>query len=1051
MTLRTRLFLLVLGVATSLVIAFIVLGIGALSQASKMAQNASRTVLEAQARDYLSRIAVQNAKRNAAVLDQTIAEAKLLALAAGRYFSDMDTYAAVGARNGSANLQLQPQGHHHEGPGELASLFIPNTVQVDDTIERAVLTSRMLDALVPGVLVGNSNAAAAYLATTDGVTRYYPKLALGETPPNFRVIEQVLLTSITPEQNPQGMAQWSPVHEDPAGLGLLVSAIAPVYTDAGEFVGMTGVDFRLSDLAQVIENETLSADSYTFLIDANAKAIALPDRAYTELLERPRAEAEYATDLSELGGDMRGAISAMRSGSNGVVEITDHGPTKFLAYAPLGSQGWSLATVVDTAVILTELGALESDLAYDSRVLAVERLMPIGAAILLVVTSIAFFLAYRFTAPLRELTAAAEAIGNRNWDAPMPPAGDDEVGVLSRTLGGVAQQLKSLIDSLESRVASRTSELTTALAQIEESNDQLSEEVAERQRIDAERLDMELRFKHAFQSAPIGMALMNAHGHIINPNPHMKAMFWPDLDNDVTELLERVVVEADKERFLEFMSALDGPMDSTISAEFLCLAHDDTERQVVFYFSRIGETETRESYLVVLAQDVSATRELTEQLQHQANYDELTGLQNRRAFAKALQHHAHRKSKQDHTSHLLFLDLDQFKIVNDTCGHAEGDRLLVEVSALILGCVRASDVVARLGGDEFAILLLDCSQEIAVRKAEQVRAAVQEYEFYSESDLFRIGVSIGLVSVDAENVDLSELQQQADAACYAAKEAGRNRVHVVEAGGEDKADEHRGDMRWVQRLHDAMDNNRFVLHGQHIRSLTPGNNEIDHIEILLRLRDPNTRRLIPPGAFLPAAERYGLLVQLDKWVVSNLLRSIHVFNTMYPDGQRYWINLSGASLSDEEFSKLLPELVKESGVEPGSVNFEITETVVIRNLGNASKLIGDLHDLGCEIALDDFGSSLSSLAYLKQLNVDYLKIDGSFVKDIVTDEVDRIFVKSIIDIASKLGIKTIAEFVESDDILEVVTELGADYAQGFEIHRPAGLIPQRPIGNISSA
>ena len=292
--------------------------------------------------------------------------------------------------------------------------------------------------------------------------------------------------------------------------------------------------------------------------------------------------------------------------------------------------------------------------------------------------------------------------------------------------------------------------------------------------------------------------------------------------------------------------------------------------------------------------------------------------------------------------------------------------------------------------------------------------------------------------MNENRTDPTELQQLADAACYAAKEAGRNRVQIV-ADKNDKVDEQRGGMRWAHRLHDAMLNDKFVLYGQQIQPLGK-NRDGEIFEILLRLWDADNQRLIPPGAFLPSAERYGLSVDLDKWVVSNLMKSLDAAALPTGNTRRFWVNLSGSSLDDPEFSRFLIELIKNSKLPRGTISFEITETVVTRNMSNARQLIDELRKLGCEIALDDFGTGLSSLLYLKTLNIDYVKIDGSFVKDISTDTVNRLFVKSSIDIAHHLGIKAVAEHVENDEIRDIVASLGADYGPGFGIHCPTDLV-----------
>ena len=780
-SLRTRLLLLIIGVTSTLVIVLLSLGFRAVHNVSETAQAVAQDALETQANRLVTRLTEQNAKRNAAVLDQTMIKAELLATAASKYLSDPDTYAEISGANHSLNIQRLPEGHFSDGPQEMASIFVPNTTYMTPAIERTLLAGRMLDEMALVILNSNTNVAAVYVTTPEDVTRYYPKGGLNDLPPDFKITEHLLFKDVTPQENPTGKALWSRVYNDPANLGLLVSATVPLYKNSGEFVGIAGVDFRLSDLEKVLEEEMQSDDSYAFLIDDAGKAIALPDRAYRDFFKRPRNDQEFGTDLSELKGGIGRAISSMRSGERGVVRIQDQGLDKYLSYAPLGKQGWSLATVVNANVILSELNKLEATLASDTKELATKSLIPLGLIILCVVTGIAMALAYRFTAPLRELAKAAESIGRQEWDTPMPIAGGDEIDVLSRTLRAVAQQLKSLIQELESRVRSRTRELSSALDRVESSNRQLSEQIEERQRADSERRDIELRFKRAFHSAPVGMALMDAQGNLINPNPHMKSLFWPDFAADESVLLEPVIAAKDKVRFIKFIQNLNGPMKSTISAGFDCLANDGSPLHVVFYFSKIDRTETQESYIVLLAQDITQTRNLTNQLQHQANHDELTGLKNRRAFAQLLKQGLTGDIEHQTDSHLLMMDLDKFKIVNDTCGHAEGDRLLIEISETISDCVRTDDVVARLGGDEFAVLLSNCTQEIAVARAEEIRAAVSKYDFRSGGRVYTVGISIGLVTANAAaaDADLSKLQRQADAACYAAKSAGRNRVHVI--------------------------------------------------------------------------------------------------------------------------------------------------------------------------------------------------------------------------------------------------------------------------------
>jgi len=453
-----------------------------------------------------------------------------------------------------------------------------------------------------------------------------------------------------------------------------------------------------------------------------------------------------------------------------------------------------------------------------------------------------------------------------------------------------------------------------------------------------------------------------------------------------------------------------------------------------------GEVETLNgdiSRIVGVLQDITATKTLTDKLELRANYDELTGLCNRRMFWKAVAHEHASFSKESSGSHLLFIDLDQFKLVNDTSGHVAGDRLLKIVAAALRKNVHSSDVVGRVGGDEFGVVVRECTDTTVGKIAERLRRVVEQIHFHWEGETFRVGASIGVISINPAHGTAQELQQLVDVACYEAKLAGRNRVNFFE-GGEEIIAAHRGEARWVQRLHDAMEHDRFELHGQLIKPVA-NDDEPERYEVLLRLIDAEDGRIIPPGAFLPAAERFGLSPQIDQWVLEHLLKRLHADPDHSTLNRRYWVNLSGISIGDAMFADYLIETMRNSSLPKGMVNFEITETAVIRNIAGAGALIEELREMGCQFALDDFGSGLSSFGYLKKLSVDSLKIDGMFVREILNDEVDRVFVRAIINIAQAIGIKTVAEFVENDEIYELVKGFGVDYVQGYGIHRPEKL------------
>lgn len=618
------------------------------------------------------------------------------------------------------------------------------------------------------------------------------------------------------------------------------------------------------------------------------------------------------------------------------------------------------------------------------------------------------------------------------------------LGGLALTAAVVQLRLRAIAHTnarLRREVAERTRSLEEGRAELEKMNSQLSSEIAERQRADAARADVEARFHQAYRNSPIGMALVDTAGLVYDANPAMRHLFWPNSHTEEKELLG-IVCEEDQSAFSEFFAGFasrvheSGVRDNP-SMEVACRGADSSIRYIDFHPSAVRDNNGELKYIVLLANDVTESRAMTDQLAYQARYDELTGLYNRRAFAEQLES-LHEARSADDGSYLMFLDLDQFKVVNDTSGHAAGDELLRKLAELITQQVRPDDIVARLGGDEFGVVLRHCSADVAMARAERIRESIHDYEFIWDAQVFRVGVSIGVVAVDGADRDLNELQQLADAACYAAKEAGRNRVHMV-ASDSDAVHEHRGEMRWVQRLNHAIDTDSFELFGQRIVALSGDVDQPERIEVLLRMRDRNNDRLIPPNAFLPAAERYGLHGRLDQWVVRQVINVLQVQAPEEVAKQEIWVNLSGGTVGDAKQSRDLVRQVAEANLPAGSLNFEITETSVIRRIDDAIRLIAALRGMGCRFALDDFGSGLSSFGYLKRLNVDCLKIDGQFVRDIAHDETDRIFVKSIIDIAHTLGMKIVAEFVENEQVLEEIQRLGSDYGQGFGIHRPEQL------------
>lgn len=442
--------------------------------------------------------------------------------------------------------------------------------------------------------------------------------------------------------------------------------------------------------------------------------------------------------------------------------------------------------------------------------------------------------------------------------------------------------------------------------------------------------------------------------------------------------------------------------------------------------------------VVVVFRDVSEERQLRKQLLHQASHDALTGLSNRRVFEKRLGE-ALQMARNDQIEHaVLFLDLDQFKVVNDTCGHVAGDALLQQLTSLLRERMRVTDILARLGGDEFGVILHSCSLDHAKKVANVLLDTVREFRFIWEDKTFEVGVSIGLVMLDHNSESVAAVMSAADVACYAAKDGGRNRYHIYETSDKELKQRH-GEMQWVTLISKAIKEDRFVLHLQEISSLSGVAGEPKHYELLIRMIGEKGE-LIPPGAFLPAAERYGLIGSVDRWVIENGLKSLASYLEKSPHRKGVFaINLSGLSVGDEGFLDYIKEQIELYQLPHHCICFEITETAAVANLTQASKFIKALRALGCKFALDDFGCGVSSFSYLKNLPVDFLKIDGMFVRDMVDDAIDYAMVEAINHIGQVMGLKTIAEFVESQAILDCLVALEVDYAQGYYIAEPTPL------------
>jgi diguanylate cyclase (GGDEF)-like protein/PAS domain S-box-containing protein len=465
----------------------------------------------------------------------------------------------------------------------------------------------------------------------------------------------------------------------------------------------------------------------------------------------------------------------------------------------------------------------------------------------------------------------------------------------------------------------------------------------------------------------------------------------------------------------------------------LLIRRDGNELYIESTASPIRDGKGEVTGGVLVFHDVSESRELNRRLSYHASHDILTGLVNRAEFETRLER-ALKSAKAQETSYALcYLDLDQFKIVNDSCGHSAGDALLGQLGALLKSKIRWRDTLARLGGDEFGVLLESCSLDEAMKTAEVLRVAIGEFKFMWDDRSFRLGVSIGVVPISADNDDVAALLSAADSACAAAKEAGRNRIHSYQENDIELM-RRRREMQWAARINNALEEDRFELFRQ---TILPLQKEEDgaHYEILLRMRD-ESGGIIAPGLFIEAAERYSITPRIDRWVITNAFRWLVSEADERERLVMCSINLSGQSLGDDKFLPFVIEQFQMSGLDATKICFEITETAAIASYSRANRFINALKELGCKFALDDFGTGLSSFGYLKHFPVDFLKIDGSFVKEILHDPIDREMVRSINEIGHLTGKETIAEFAENEEIITMLKGMGIDYAQGYGVSEP---------------
>lgn len=540
-----------------------------------------------------------------------------------------------------------------------------------------------------------------------------------------------------------------------------------------------------------------------------------------------------------------------------------------------------------------------------------------------------------------------------------------------------------------------------------------------------------------------GVIRADARGHIEYLNPAaVRLTGWTNEQarGKLPEEIFKIVRESVCDTRIDTMDeVLSGTVSTPGPVDFVIAVQDSTQFCIELTATPIHDDQGEVAGRLMVFRDVTEMRALARELTYHASHDPLTGLYNRREFGHHLQAALVDARASGVEYALCYLDLDMFKVVNDTCGHLAGDELLKQISLMFRQRLRKEDVLARVGGDEFAILLRRCSLERAEQISEQISRDMKDFRFVWEDKTVAVGVSIGVMRVAADSGDLKDVFRIADVACRVAKEEGRNRIHLFRPNDLTVTRRER-EIDWVQRIGRAVKEDQFVLYGQWIRPLGRARNKPSHCEVLLHLQDEEGQ-IAAPTAFLPAAERYHLMPAIDRWVVHATFATLRDLPAAALERLGCFnINLSGQSLCDPEFLAYVLEELKTSGVAPAQICFEVTETEAVTNLSSAVQLITRIKEAGCRFALDDFGSGMSSFSYLKNMPVDYLKIDGSFVRNIAEDRTDLAMVNSINQVAHIMGIETIAEYVESDAIRVALESLGVDYGQGYALAKPAPLV-----------
>lgn len=546
----------------------------------------------------------------------------------------------------------------------------------------------------------------------------------------------------------------------------------------------------------------------------------------------------------------------------------------------------------------------------------------------------------------------------------------------------------------------------------------------------------EQEYRSIFEQSAIGIIQIDTAGRIVNANQATCDILGYEPNELTWQPYRELVHPGDWDIARTERRAINhGDIDS-YTTEHRLVRKDGEFLWARLTVSRVWDAPSASAYFTTVLEDISESHRLSTELSYMATHDSLTGLINRRAFERQLASHLGHVRNEGSQHALCFLDLDQFKVANDTSGHDAGDHLLRQVSDIIGKNLREADILARLGGDEFGIILENCDLDTAHHVAEKIRAALDHLVFTWQDTNHTISCSVGVVPITAESSGINALMKAADIACYAAKDSGRNRVCVMSMDDEHMASQ-RGQMEWLNHIQMALQHNRFFLDCQIIAPSAEPRSGLRY-EVLIRLRAPDGS-VVPPSAFLPPAERYGIASKIDRWVINDVFSKLSSAPEHVANLEACHINLSGRSFDQSDFTDFVVEQFTHYGVPPNKICFEITETAAVHNLLEVQNFMKRLSGMGCTFALDDFGSGLSSFGYLRRLPVTCLKIDGMFVRDIVTSKTDLAMVRAIHDIGRTMNMITVAEYVESQKAVSLLTEIGVDLLQGFWIHRPCPL------------